>query len=145
MASDLVQVAVLIWRLPKFWTPWSLLILPIHHIIGQNHHHKKWNFKSFPTMCRSKQFHKVSSKCSKTNCAPWVRVRWKLLQKRHNLMSLLIRFWDREPISLSFSRPNIILHQIVLYPHFICESYINLILIAYLYMWDPPYMHLLPL
>ena len=45
------------------------------------------------------------------------------------LMSLLLRFWDRKPSSLSSHVLKSFYNESCFYPHFICENYINSILI----------------
>ena len=58
--------------------------------------------------------------------------RWKTISKEWKvnepLMSLLLRFWDREPSSLC-SHVLKSFYKKLFYPHFICENYINSIFI----------------
>ena len=61
-----------------------------------------WHFKSFPIICKSKQFDKCwVQNAQKQTVNLGLGFRWNFFWKRKKLLSLLIRFWDREPSSLS--------------------------------------------
>ena len=98
---------------------------------------------SFPTICKTNLFDKYWVQNAQNNlCTLVYGLGENSLQKRQKLMTLLIRFWDREHGSLSSHVWTSFQNWCIFYPHFKYESYINLIIIIYLkHVWELPYMH----
>ena len=102
-----------------------LITLSLQLGFGQNYHQKKWNFKSFPIKCRSKQLDTYwVQMLENISCTLVSGLGEKLMQKRHKLMSILIRFRDGEPTSLSSHVLTSFFTLSFFCPRFICESYI---------------------
>ena len=140
--SSRLMLPLQINKKTSYWASpiWCAISLRMHEqtqiqlIIGKNYHQKVVKFQELSNNMQIKAIlinfeFKILENIL---CTLLYDFRWKTISKEWKvnepLMSLLLRFWDREPSSLC-SHVLKSFYKKLFYPHFICENYINSIFI----------------